>query len=111
MTKSRPILPKQRWQSLSMPEQMANIGSEVIRSLNWAKKNNPAFADLSNQTALRLFDLTLSDPKHADSLKEIARCRELWLDYFIGNNQYHQTASQWQRYFLAFNYLARNKSG
>lgn len=100
---------KERWFKLSLVEQMANIGSEVIRSLKWAEKNNRHYADLTNQRALELFDLTLSDRTHVSGLKEIARCRELWLDYFVGDNQYHQTADQWKKYFLAFNYAARNR--
>lgn len=89
-------------------EQMANIGSEIIRSLKWLEKNNQKYADLANQRALSLLDLTLSDPKYSHELKEIARCRELWLDFFVGENQYHQTPDQWKKYFLAFNYAARN---
>lgn len=98
-----------RWNKLSLAEQMANIGSEVIRSLKWMKKDNPKYSDLANLRALELFDLSLADPKYNSELKEIARCRELWSDYFFGENQYHQTAEQWEKYFLAFNYLARNE--
>lgn len=97
-----------KWSSLSLIEQMANIGSEVIRSLNWRRKHNLEYAHMANLRALELFDLTLacqSDP----ALKEVARARELWLDYFVGDNQYHQTDHQWHKYFLSFNYAARNK--
>ena len=109
VTAQHPDLQKERWFKLSQIERMANIGSEVIRSLKWNAKNNQEYANLANLRALELFDLTLSDIKHSDGLKEIARCRELWLDYFVGKNHYHQTAKQWKKYFLAFNYAARNK--
>lgn len=96
-----------RWSQLSLVEQMANIGSEVLRAMKWKNKGNQMYADAANVRALELFDLTLSQNKTAPQLKEIARARELWLDYFAGDNQYCQTEEQWQKYFLAFNYAAQ----
>ena len=29
-----------RWAQMSLSEQMANIGSEISRALNWKRKNN-----------------------------------------------------------------------
>lgn len=101
-------LENNRWFKLTLVEQMANIGSEVERAMKWKAKNNASYAQLANMRALELFDLTLSDSRHGAGLKEIARARELWLDYFLGDNQYHQTREQWQRYFYAFAYAARN---
>lgn len=99
-----------RWGSLSLVEQMANIGSEVERAIRWKNKKNNEYANLANIRALELFDLSLADRRHASGLKEIARARELWLDFFIGENQYHQTDRQWQQYFLAFATAARRES-
>lgn len=99
-----------RWSQLSLVEQMANIGSEVVRSLKWRDKQNMKYANMANERALELFDLTLADKRHFSGLKEIARARELWLDFFVGTNQYHQTADQWRNYFLGFNIAARTKS-
>lgn len=98
-----------RWFKLSLVEQMANIGSEIERAIKWRDKHNQPYALLANQRALELFDLSLMDSRHESGIKEIARARELWLDYFIGANTYHQTASQWQNYFRAFTYAARNQ--
>lgn len=95
------------WFSLSVKEQMANIGSEVERAIKW-KDKNAKYADLANNRALELFDLTLDDSKYKAGIKEIARARELWLDYFLGPNQYHQTADLWHKYFNAFAFAARN---
>jgi len=96
------------WSRLSLIEQMANIGSEVFRALKWRHKNN-AYANLANDRALELFDLTKSKTIQFPALKELCRARELWLDYFVGDNQYRQTSKQWENYFMAFNYYARNK--
>lgn len=103
-------LQNDRWFRLSLVEQMANIGSEIYRALNWKQKNNTPYANAANIRALELFDLTLADRRHGAGTKEIARARELWLDFFIGENQYGQTAQQWQRYFFAFTYAARNQN-
>ncbi|OGG13250.1 hypothetical protein A3D77_05295 [Candidatus Gottesmanbacteria bacterium RIFCSPHIGHO2_02_FULL_39_11] len=101
-------LQKEQWFKLSVCEQMANIGSEVIRAIKWKAKRNNDYAYLANTRALELFDMTLEDPKYASGVKELTRAREFWLDYFFGNNQYHQTDDEWIRYFLAFTYAARN---
>lgn len=98
-----------RWLKFSLVEQMANIGSEIERAIKWKDKKNHLYANLANSRALELFDLSLSDMRHGAGLKEIARARELWLDFFVGNNQYSQTASQWHKYIHAFTYAARNK--
>lgn len=97
-----------RWSRMSLIEQMANIGSEVIRALNWKKKGNEKYAQEANARALELFDLTLNNTGYKTSLKEIARARELWLDFFLGENQYSQTANMWENYFFALTYAAQN---
>lgn len=96
------------WFSLTICEQMANIGSEIERALKWREKKTN-YSLLANLRALELFDLTMQDSKNITGLREISRARELWLDFYLGNNQYHQTAEQWHRYFYAFAYAARNK--
>ena len=100
-------LSQKHWSRLSLVEQMANIGSEIERTIKWRDKQNQEYANMANYRALELFDFTLSDKKNKTGLKEIARARELWLDFFIGDNQFGQTADQWHKYFLSFNYAAR----
>jgi hypothetical protein len=100
-------LSPKHWFSLSINEQMANIGSEVERAIKWKDKNTE-YSNLANNRALELFDLTLDDAKYHDGIKEVTRARELWLDFFLGDNQYHQTAVLWHKYFNAFTYAARN---
>ena len=48
-----------RWGQLSFIEQMANIGSEVERALNWRIKKNTDYAQKAFERALELIDLTL----------------------------------------------------
>lgn len=96
-----------RWAQLSFAEQMANIGSEIDRALNWKERGNAALADGASERALELIDLTLEHLKAFPALKEVARCREAWADFYFGENEYQTTAQTWKKYFLAFTYLAR----
>jgi len=95
------------WQRFSLVEQMANIGSEVYRALNSRQKGNSKDAELAFERALELFDLTLSDPKNKKRLKEAARTREEFADYFTGQNEYKTSAEALNSYFLAFGVASR----
>jgi hypothetical protein len=96
-----------RWRSLSLIEQLANIGSEVERALNWRQKANPIYSQRALERALELIGLTIEDPRHRDRLKEITRLREAILDYFLGENLYQSSDALWRKYFYAFGYAAR----
>lgn len=96
-----------RWFELSFLEQMANIGSEVFRTISWRDKNKD-YGRKAFERSLELFDLTAQDHRNKKRLKEIMRARELWVDYIYGGNQYKQTDVLWQNYFYAFNRAARN---
>ncbi|MCL5095512.1 MAG: hypothetical protein M1575_02190 [Patescibacteria group bacterium] len=98
-----------KWNNLDLIEQMANIGSEVFRAISWRAKGDNETAKGAFIRALELFDLTVSDPSNRNRLKEILRARELFCDFFIGNNRYFQTDGQWQKYFSQFNYLVQKR--
>ncbi|OGX48737.1 MAG: hypothetical protein A2216_01145 [Omnitrophica WOR_2 bacterium RIFOXYA2_FULL_45_12] len=99
-----------RWFEFSLLEQMANIGSEIFRTISWRDKNKD-YQQKAFERSLELFDFTVLDPKNRKRLKEILRARELWADYIYGGNQYNQTDILWQNYFYAFNRPARNPHG
>jgi hypothetical protein len=93
-----------RWYELSLAEQLGNIGSEISRAGKWSGRN-ATLARGALERALELFDLTLDDPRHRQSparLRELARAREVVVDFFDGPNQYHSTAESLQRYFDAY---------
>lgn len=100
-------LAKGRWFKLTLIEQMANIGSEVIRAISWKQKGDEEYSRLAFERALELLDLTIADPRYKHRLKEICRVREVLCDYFVGDNEYSSTPEQWERYFYAFNFAAR----
>lgn len=96
-----------RWKELPLVEQMANIGSEVERALNWRAKNNDAYSQKAFERALELIDLTLDSYKSFARLKEVARLREAIADYFVGTNQFKFTDESLRKYFLNFVFASR----
>lgn len=98
-----------RWRELTLIEQLANIGSEVERALNWRQKGNPVYSRKALERALELIELTIADPRHLARLKELTRLREVLLDYFLGDNLFQSNDHLWRKYFYAFGYAARNK--
>ena len=97
-----------RWERLPFLEQMANIGSEVERALNWQAKNNAAYSQKAFERALELLDLTIYSAKTYARLKELTRAREAIVDYFVGMNQFKSTATSWRKYFSPFAYAVRS---
>ncbi len=87
--------------------QMANIGSEVERALNWRTKNDPAYSRQAAERALELLDLTLGSVRGLARLKEVARVREALVDYFFGTNQCVSSEALWRNYFSCFACAAR----
>lgn len=90
------------WKTKSIAYQMANIGSEVSRSLkNQAK---PARFQGAYERALELFDFTINaavENQAFPALKEICRAREEFCDYFNGNS-FHTDPIKMQRYYDQF---------
>lgn len=96
-----------RWQKLSFLEQMANIASEIERTLIWRAKNNADYSQRAFERALELLDLTLEDSKNTRRLKELTRVREAATDFFFGENKFQSSDVLWRKYFSAFTYAAR----
>lgn len=93
---------EKRWSSFSFLEQMANIGSEVERTINWKNKNDEEYSRLAFERALELMDFTMSDPKNRKRLKEVARVREFFADYFQCGNNYSFDDKFFKDYFSYF---------
>lgn len=97
---------KNRWLKFSLAEQMANIGAEIGRAINWRKKNTKE-SQIFFERGLELLDLTIGDSKNRKRLKELLRVRETLSDYFCFDNIYGSSDEKWNNYFYAFNYAAR----
>lgn len=101
------ILARGKWSQKSLLEQMANIGSEVSRALNWKKKGSTVFCQNAASRALELLDLSLDSAKTFPRIKELARLREAIVDYFFGSNGFSSSEALWRGYFDHFNYALR----
>ncbi len=103
-------LARGRWFKLPFFEQMANVGGEVGRAINWRAKSEKD-SRLAFERALELLDLTIDDEKNKTRRRELTRVREVLADYFAGDNDYQSSDASWQNYFYAFNYAARLQMG
>lgn len=101
-----PTIPQEKWNALSTIEQMANIGSEVSRAINW-KNRDKTTMQMAVYRALELLALSVEDKKNNMGLKEILRVQECIADYFLGDNVYKFTDEWWQKYFLEYAIAAR----
>lgn len=95
-----------RWFSLTLSEQLGNIGSEAHRAAVSRGGNDENFRSAFRR-ALELIDLTLADPRHRGRLKEIARLRELFCDAVSGGTAYGSKLEDIDRYLLQFAFSAR----
>ena len=98
-------LTKEKWEKFSFFAQMANVGAEIGRSINWREKDNNK-SRAAFERGLELLDLTIEDPQNRKHLKELCCLREVLIDYFYFDNIYGSTDKKWQDYFYGFNYAA-----
>ena len=99
-----------RWAQMPLSEQMANIGSEVSRALNWKRKENEKYCLKSVVRALELIALTIDSIAVKSHFKELTRLREALLDYFYGDNEFGSSEMLWEKYFNHFNLATRRKA-
>jgi hypothetical protein len=94
------------WSKMSLIEQMANIGSEVSRTIR--ARNNPQRYWGAVTRALELFFLTVEDAQSKGRrLKEILRVRELFCAAVLGNKEFNTSLEDLDKYFLYFALLTR----
>ncbi|MFA5370143.1 MAG: hypothetical protein WC300_05465 [Candidatus Omnitrophota bacterium] len=96
-----------RWFGMPFAQQMANIGSEVNRAVNWRDKGDEDLSRKVLMRALELIDMSVLSLKQYPGLKELLRVRELLVDFFHGFNKFSLSVLFWKKYFGHFNYLSR----
>lgn len=106
MTVQHKNLAEGAWNQLSLVEQMANIGSEISRAVNWRDKDEKLYKNAIDR-ALELLDLTIQDVRWRARLKEIVRARELLCDAILGGKEYGASIKDLNRYFFCFALAAR----
>lgn len=95
-----------KWQTLSLAEQLGNIGSEINRALKFQGKNQQLFENAIYR-ALDLFDLTIEDTRWRNRLKEITRVREVICNTVFSDGEYSTSLDDLNQYFYSFALAAR----
>jgi hypothetical protein len=108
MTTSHAALAAGRWATLSLAEQLANVGSEVDRAIAAQATGRTDRFERALGRVLELFDLTAADPRcRGHRRREILRAREEVCRIFFGGALPPAAVHSLQRYFLEFAVLAR----
>jgi hypothetical protein len=99
-----------RWITLTLAEQLANVGSEVERAITaWEAHRTDRF-DKALTRALELFDLTAGDDRwRGHRRREILRSREEFCRLFFEVDPPTGAARSLRAYFLRFAVLARRR--
>jgi hypothetical protein len=98
----------QRWQTFTLMEQLAHVGSEVERAIRAHGSDNRGRFEGALTRALELFDLTVADERwRGPKRREILRAREEFCRLFFDANVPSDSARGLRRYFLAFATAAR----
>ena len=99
-----------RWVTMSIAEQMANVGSEYERALRWKERGNASYFQAAFDRMLELFDLTIEDERwRSHRLKELCRVREIVRDQLCSEQPEPWSQADLKDYFLGFGILARNE--
>lgn len=106
MTSEHLELARVNWAKFSLVEQMANIGSEVSRTLK--AQGNPQRYWGAVARALDLFYLTIEDTRWKGRLREILRVRELFAAAALGSDEFKTSLQDLDRYFDCFAWTARS---
>lgn len=98
-----------RWQTLTLAEQLANIGSEVERAFRARDAGRLNRRDRALDRALELFDLTAADDRwRGPRRREILRAREQFCTALLDDDAPEAGDRGLSKYFLHFTVLARN---
>ena len=97
----------EKWQKLSLVEQMGNIGSEFSRARHWEESGDFDSREKALERMIKLIDLTISDKKWRCRLFELLRLREIVCDLLIRGGNYDISLKSLQDYFLFFALSAR----
>jgi len=110
-TPAHPSLAAGRWQTLSLMEQLGNVGSEVDRAIRAHAQGRADRLERALDRALELFDLTASDPRwKLHQRREVLRAREQFCRIFFDETAEPDLASYLSKYFLQFAVAARRET-
>jgi hypothetical protein len=103
-----PELAAGRWHTMSLAEQLGNVGSEYERALRWKEKGNARYFEGALGRLLELLDLTITDPRWRNHrLKELCRLREFICDELCNDVREFPDPRDLRKYFFLFALAAR----
>ena len=76
---------RDRWEQMSISEQMMNIGGELERAVSWKKKNDIEKTNHFLNKVREWMGLTMADPKNRGRIGELVLIQEEYEDYFCKN--------------------------
>jgi hypothetical protein len=100
----------EQWGTLTLAEQLGNIGSDFERALRWRAAANASLFGTAAARTLELLDLTLTDQRwHTARLNELTRlrgevCGVLFADYVDPGS-----SRGLQRYFMSMASMAQRE--
>jgi hypothetical protein len=110
MTTYHPSLAAGRWHTLTLAQQLGNVGSEYERALRSKSSNDATRFEHAFARMLELLDLTISDARWKNHrLKEFTRLREVLCDELWNDTPEIIHPRDLREYFLYFGILARNQ--
>lgn len=101
-----PELAAGRWLTLSLDEQLGNVGSEVSRARRWRMRNS-RLSDAAIARALELLDLTIEDSRRSEQRGELIQVRGLLCDARNASPAQDTQLAALDRYFYPFAVRAR----
>lgn len=93
-----------RWNSMSVSEQILNIGGEVQRAVDRKQRNDDHNAQAYLNKALEWLALTKADPKNRHRVAELNDAEEELQDYFdknTWNNDSESVMGYWNSFLSA----------
>ena len=97
-----------RWHTLTLTEQLGNVGSEVERALRAHARGRTDRFEHALDRALELFDLTATDPRWTlPQRREVLRAREQFCRVFFDDTAEPDLGEYLGKYFLQFAVAAR----
>ena len=90
------------WFKMPVETQLANIGSEVNRAIQWKRRGNETRAVNFCNKAIEFLNLIKEDPKNIHRRGELDFCIEELKDFFLGDNIWGTTDETLIKYYDAF---------
>lgn len=91
----------ERWQQLSLAQQLGQVGSEISRGRHWENKKDLASRQKALARALDLLSLTLDDPRWVTRRRELARFQEVLASWYAQKETYQVLPDALEQYCTA----------